>query len=137
MIAPISPWLPALMVFHVGQDELPMSAVRSVVGETLLVGVSTHTLQQARSAVLDGADYIGCGPTFASQTKKFCDFAGTEFLRAVANEITLPAFAIGGINAENLHKVIDAGFTRVAVSGAIRQGEDPAAEISAMMQQLA
>lgn len=104
---------------HVGQEELSVAEVRQIVGPTLLVGVSTHNLAQARQAVLDGANYLGCGPTFPSSTKQFEQFAGLEFLRQVAAEISLPAFAIGGIGLEQLDAVLAAGISRIAVSSAI------------------
>ncbi len=112
---------------HVGQEELSVREVREIVGPTLLVGVSTHSLSQARQAVLDGANYLGCGPTFPSGTKSFTDFPGLAFLRQVAEEISLPAFAIGGITTGNLPQVLDAGFRRIAVSGGLISAEDPAA----------
>jgi thiamine-phosphate pyrophosphorylase len=98
------------------------------------VGVSTHSLEQAKSAVLDGADYIGVGPTFPSGTKKFAEFTGTELLRAVAPEIRLPAFAIGGIDAKNLSEVLSTGFSRVAVSGAVTRAKDPVAAASELLR---
>ena len=110
---------------HVGQDELAVKDVRSIVGAGMLIGVSTHSLPQARQAVLDGANYLGVGPTFPSGTKSFADFPGLELLRAVAAEIRLPAFAIGGITRENLGQVKSAGFGRIAVSGAILGAGDP------------
>ncbi len=112
---------------HVGQDELCVKDVRQIVGPKMLVGVSTHSVEQARQAVLDGADYIGVGPVFASGTKEFPHFPGTALLRDVSAEIRLPAFAIGGITCENLGEVLAAGCTRVAVSGAVLKAEDPAA----------
>jgi thiamine-phosphate pyrophosphorylase len=110
---------------HVGQDELTVRDARQIVGPDRLVGVSTHTIEQARQAVLDGADYLGVGPTFPSGTKQFDQFAGLEFVRQVAAEIALPWFAIGGINAENLKSVLEAGASRVAVSGAICGAAEP------------
>ena len=104
---------------HVGQEELSVQDARTIVGPTALVGVSTHSLDQARQAVLDGASYIGVGPTFPSATKTFAELAGLDLLRAVAAEIRLPAFAIGGISAENLPSVLETGFCRVAVSNAV------------------
>ena len=101
---------------HVGQDDLSVKDARTVVGPRLLVGVSTHSLQQARQAVVDGANYIGVGPTFPSGTKSFERLAGPELLRAVAAEIRLPAFAIGGIGPDNLPEVLACGISRVAVS---------------------
>jgi len=103
---------------HVGQDELSVHDARQIVGPDRLIGVSTHSLEQARQAVLDGANYIGCGPTFPSDTKEFESYPGPNFLRQVAAEISLPAFAIGGIALANLALVFEAGFTRIAVGGA-------------------
>jgi thiamine-phosphate pyrophosphorylase len=111
---------------HVGQEELSVKDARTVVGPSALVGVSTHSLRQARQAVLDGADYLGVGPVFNSGTKSFVEFPGLDLLRAVGKEIRLPAFAIGGITTENLSHVLDAGFTRVAVAGAVANAADPA-----------
>jgi thiamine-phosphate pyrophosphorylase len=111
---------------HVGQSELPVSAVRQIVGPQLLIGVSTHSVAQAQQAVLDGASYIGVGPTFPSQTKSFEQFTGLELLQSVAGQIKLPAFAIGGITLQNLQQVLSTGFQRVAVSAAIQQAADPA-----------
>jgi len=109
---------------HVGQEELPATLVRQMVG-SLLLGVSTHSLEQARQAVLDGADYIGVGPVFESTTKEFSELAGLSFLQEVASEITLPAFAIGGIIEERLDEVFQTGIHRVAVSSALLNVETP------------
>ncbi len=111
---------------HVGQFDAAVKDARRIVGPEALVGVSTHNIEQARQAVLDGANYIGVGPTFPSDTKAFEQFPGVELLRAVAAEIRLPAFAIGGISRENLAEVLAAGFTRVAVSSAVTSADDPA-----------
>ena len=121
---------------HVGQEELTVKDVRRVVGPELLVGVSTHTIGQARQAATDGASYIGCGPTFPSATKSFEHFAGLDFLREVAAEIGLPAFAIGGITQSNLSEVLATGFTRVAVSGSITGAADAEEEARLMLQML-
>ncbi len=110
---------------HVGQEELDVRSVRRIVGPRRLVGVSTHSLQQAKQAVLDGADYLGVGPVFHSQTKSFDNFAGLETIRAVAEEITLPWYAIGGIDGNNLAEVIAAGANRVAVGAAVCLAADP------------
>lgn len=110
---------------HVGQDELSVRDARRIVGPHMLIGVSTHSIEQARIAVLEGADYIGVGPVFPSTTKAFPELAGLEFVRQVAAEITLPAFAIGGIDAGNVGEVIAAGGQRIAVSSAICGAEHP------------
>jgi thiamine-phosphate pyrophosphorylase len=110
---------------HLGQEDLSVKDARAVVGTRTLVGVSTHNITQARAAVLDGANYLGAGPTFPSRTKAFDDFAGLEYLRQAAAEIQLPTFAIGGITAENLPEVIAAGLSRVAVGAAVTEAAEP------------
>ena len=121
---------------HVGQDELSVRDARRILGPDRLVGVSTHSIEQARQAVLDGADYLGVGPTFPSNTKSFNEFAGLEFVKQVAAEISLPWFAIGGIAPENIAAVIKAGAKRVAVSNAICGSADPAQAAEGLAQQL-
>jgi thiamine-phosphate pyrophosphorylase len=111
---------------HVGQHEIAVQDARVVVGLPALVGVSTHNIEQARQAVVDGANYLGCGPTFPSATKEFAEFPGLEFLRQVSREIRLPAFAIGGIGPANIEQVCAAGFSRVAVSHSVVNAVDPA-----------
>lgn len=123
---------------HVGQEELSVSQVRQVVGSEMLIGVSTHDLAQAKQAVLDGASYIGCGPTFPSQTKSFTNFPGLDFLTSVAKELSIPAFAIGGIDESNIPQVLATGFTRIALSSAITNSPSPSTttrKISALVGQ--
>jgi thiamine-phosphate pyrophosphorylase len=110
---------------HLGQEELSVKDARTILGPRPLIGVSTHDIKQARRAVLDGANYLGVGPTFPSTTKDFAVFPGLQFLRQVAAEIRLPAFAIGGITAGNLPQVLATGIGRVAISGAIANAEEP------------
>ena len=114
-----------------------MKDARTIVGPDMLIGVSTHSIEQARQAVLDGANYLGVGPTFPSDTKQFEQFPGVELLRAVAAEIRLPAFAIGGVSHENLPDVLAVGFTRVALSAAITAADDPAVATREMLTALA
>ena len=121
---------------HVGQEDLSVKDARAIVGTQMLVGVSTHNIDQARSAVLDGANYLGAGPTFASQTKSFDSFSGLEYLRQVSNEIRLPTFAIGGIAANNLRDVMEVGVSRVAVSSAVVDAKDPAAAARELLNTL-
>jgi thiamine-phosphate pyrophosphorylase len=111
---------------HVGQEDLSVKDARTIVGPRMLVGVSTHNIAQARTAVLDGADYLGAGPTFSSKTKSFEHFAGLTYLHEVADETRLPTFAIGGITAENLPEVLATGISRVAVSAAVTTAANPA-----------
>ena len=111
---------------HLGQDDLGVADARRMVGASKLIGVSTHNIEQAQQAVIDGANYIGVGPVFASGTKSFDNFVSVDLLKSVAAEIKLPAFAIGGIDLSNIDSVVEAGIARVAVSGAVCRAADPA-----------
>jgi thiamine-phosphate pyrophosphorylase len=121
---------------HVGQEDLSVKDARAIVGTRALIGVSTHNIEQARAAVLEGANYLGAGPTFASRTKAFDDFAGLDYLREISNEIRLPTFAIGGITPENLPNVRAAGAGRIAVSSAIAAAPNPAAAATEFLDAL-
>ncbi|MEM7697031.1 MAG: thiamine phosphate synthase [Verrucomicrobiota bacterium] len=102
---------------HVGQDDASMAEVRRIVGDTMLVGRSTHSVEQARAAAADPqTDCIGFGPLFATPTKPTYKPIGTEEIRAVhAEHVDLPIFCIGGIKLENLPSVIAAGARRVVI----------------------
>jgi thiamine-phosphate pyrophosphorylase len=121
---------------HLGQDDLRVREARRILGPHKIIGVSTHNIEQARAAVLDGADYIGVGPTFPSTTKSFDEFPGTALLKQVAEEISLPAFAIGGITLENLPEVLATGIKGVAVTGAIAKAEKPSEVARAFVNRL-
>lgn len=110
---------------HLGQDDLDVATARKILGGGGLIGVSTHRLEQARTAVFAGADYLGAGPVFPSTTKDFTDFPGTEYVNSVCREVSLPIYAIGGISEQNLAQVTAAGCCRVAVSSAICQAPHP------------
>lgn len=112
---------------HLGQDDLSVSDARRVVGPDAIVGVSTHDVEQVRRAVLDGADYLGVGPTFPSRTKPFDRFPGLEFVREVSQLTRTPAFALGGIDAATVHQAVEAGAARVAVGAALATADEPAA----------
>jgi thiamine-phosphate pyrophosphorylase len=110
---------------HLGQDDMSVAEARRILGPGPFIGVSTHNAAQVRRAVLDGASYIGVGPTFPSATKEFGTLAGLEFVREAAGLTTLPAFVIGGVNAQNVREAVAAGARRVAVSAAICEADDP------------
>jgi thiamine-phosphate pyrophosphorylase len=121
---------------HLGQEDLPMRDARRIVGPDMLIGVSTHNLEQVRQAVLDGAAYLGVGPTFSSKTKASPQLAGLDFVRAAAAETTLPTFAIGGVNADNIGAAVAAGAKRVAVSHAVAEAADPRAATAELVRAL-
>jgi thiamine-phosphate pyrophosphorylase len=110
---------------HVGQTDTSAADVRRIVGSDKVVGVSTHRIEQARQAVLDGADYIGVGPMFTSTTKPQDNLAGLTYARAVHAELTIPAIAISGINPHNLSGLLDSGISAVAVSSSVLSADDP------------
>ena len=104
---------------HVGQDDDPIEIVRQEVGRDLLIGKSTHSLEQAHAAEREGADYIGFGPIFMTPTKPDYAPIGLEDVRRVHAEVNLPIFCIGGINVDNLQSVIEAGAKRVVMVSAL------------------
>jgi thiamine-phosphate pyrophosphorylase len=116
---------------HVGQDDLPVQEARRIVGPDRLVGLSTHTPQQIDTA--EGADYIGVGPVHATPTKPGRPAVGLDLVRYAAEHATVPFFAIGGITADNVDAVRDAGATRVAVVRAVVEAEDPAHAVRALL----
>jgi len=104
---------------HVGQNDAPIEIVRQKAAREILVGKSTHSLEQARAAQCEGADYIGFGPIFATPTKPDYAPIGLENIRRLHAEVNLPIFCIGGINIDNLQTVIDAGAKRVVMVSAL------------------
>lgn len=110
---------------HLGQDDLDVKSAREILGDKCIVGVSTHTPEQALKAVEDGADYIGAGPVFATPTKEDRIPVGLDYVKWVSKNIALPAFAIGGINEENVNEVINAGAKMIAVVRAIINAQSP------------
>jgi thiamine-phosphate pyrophosphorylase len=121
---------------HVGQDDLLIEDVRRLVGPDRLIGVSTHSIEQARQAAEQGAQLIGVGPVFPSMTKGFSRFVGVDLLRQVAAEIRLPVFAIGGIDAERLPQVLATGIRRVAIGSAITASCNPRSQAETLLSML-
>ena len=109
---------------HVGQNDDPIEIVRQKADRDILIGKSTHSLEQARAAHSEGADYIGFGPIFATPTKPDYAPIGLENIKPVHAEVNLPIFCIGGIKIDNLQSVIDAGAKRVAMVSALLKAHD-------------
>jgi thiamine-phosphate pyrophosphorylase len=122
---------------HVGAADRPTSEARQRLGPRGLLGRTAHTLDEARQAVTDGADYLGIGPCFPSSTKTFERFAPEAFLCDVSATIPLPAFAIGGITLERIDALAALGIRRVAVASAVTAAPDPAAAAAALLDRLA
>lgn len=121
---------------HLGQEDLGVAEARRILGPEALIGVSTHSVEQAQAAIRAGASYLGVGPTFPSQTKAFDQLAGLEFVAAISKLTTLPAFAIGGVTAKNVGQIVKAGLRRVAVGQALAQADDPQAAAKTIRSQL-
>ena len=121
---------------HVGQEDLPAAAVRSLVDEEAIIGVSTHSRTQAEQAAAEPIDYIGVGPVFPSRTKQFEQLAGLTLVSEVCPHVRVPAFAIGGIDETNIGRVLEAGARRVAVCGAIASADDPEKAAAALRKHL-
>lgn len=116
---------------HVGQDDLPVAEVREIVGEEMLVGLSTHAPGEIDAAVprnRDGAphvDYIGVGPVHATPTKPGRPAVGVELVSYARAHAQVPFFAIGGLDQSNVGEVVQAGAERVCVLRAICEADDP------------
>ena len=104
---------------HVGQDDDDVEVARQKADREIIVGKSTHSLEQALAAQREGADYIGFGPIFATPTKPDYAPIGLADIRRVHAQVRLPIFCIGGINLDNLQSVMDAGAKRVVMVSAL------------------
>ena len=109
---------------HVGQEDLAAGEVRRRVGESMILGVSVHTVEEARQAVRDGADYLGLGAVFPTSTKTDVEQMPNETLRAICDAVDVPIVAIGGINRGNILRLAGSGVDGVALVSAIFSAED-------------
>lgn len=107
---------------HLGQEDLPLKEARKILGKTKIIGISTHSIEQAIEAEAGGADYVGFGPVFHTKTKDAGKPKGIQMLKEVKKHVKIPVIAIGGITSENLQSVLDSGADAVAVASAILRG---------------
>ena len=121
---------------HVGQDDLPVDAVRRLVGPDVFIGLSTHSPEQFDAALATDADYLSVGPVWATPTKEGRPATGLDYVRYAAAHASKPWFAIGGIDAENIGEVVAIGARRAVVVRAIRDADDPRAVASALKSSL-
>jgi thiamine-phosphate pyrophosphorylase len=122
---------------HLGQDDLLPHEARRIVGPDRIVGVSTHSLAQAQAAAEAGADYIGCGPMFQSETKPQAVIPGPSLCAEVTARVGLPVMAIGGITATAAPEVLASGARWLAVSGVVCAADDPEAEARRLVEIIA
>jgi thiamine-phosphate pyrophosphorylase len=125
---------------HIGQEDMPVAQARHAAGAEALVGLSTHAREQVRSAsVSDGddrPDQLSVGPVWETPTKEGRPATGLGLIEYAAREATIPWFAIGGITAENVSRVIAAGADRIVVVRAIRDADDPEAATRTLRESL-
>lgn len=117
---------------HLGQDDLPCAAARRILGEDYLIGVSAHNPEEARAALLCGADYLGCGAVFGTATKADVQKLGTDGLAAICREKGLPVVGIGGVTADNYREVRAAGADGAAIVSGILAQPDIRATVEAI-----
>jgi thiamine-phosphate pyrophosphorylase len=111
---------------HIGQDDARPAAARAAVGPDAIVGRSTHAPGQAAAAAADpDVDYLAVGPVHETPTKPGRPAAGLEYVAHVAATVSKPWFAIGGLDAGNVHAVVEQGATRIVVVRAITEAADP------------
>ncbi|MDR3170299.1 MAG: thiamine phosphate synthase, partial [Treponema sp.] len=110
---------------HLGQSDMPLGAARKLVGNSMFIGVSAGTLEQALAAQTDGADYLGVGPVYPTTSKADVpDALGTERLRVIREAVHIPVIGIGGIGPHNIREVMQTGVAGVAVISAILSQPD-------------
>ncbi|MCQ4087855.1 thiamine phosphate synthase [Saccharibacillus sp. JS10] len=121
---------------HLGQGDVSLTEARHRLGSKI-IGISTHALQEAVAAQQNGADYIGVGPIYATQTKAdVVDPVGLDYIREVSPHVSIPYVAIGGIKLSNVDAVIEAGATRICAVSEIVGSDDPAAVCRAFLEKL-
>ena len=119
---------------HLGQEDLPLRAGKKLIGGKI-VGISTHDLDQARTAEREGADYIGFGPMFGTFTKNTgYDARGVEMLEQIRAAVKLPIVAIGGINEHNVRQVWSAGANAAAIISDILRADDIGAKVTRLLR---
>ena len=110
---------------HVGQSDMPCNVTRRLIGEDKILGVSAATIEEAKKAQRDGADYIGTGAVFPTQTKKDADSVTKQQLKEIVESIDIPVVAIGGITLENAIELKDTGIPGLSVVSAIMSSDNP------------
>ena len=124
---------------HIGQDDLPPEKVRQIIGDEMIIGLSTHSPAQAQAAmdIAGIIDYIGVGPIFATNTKKdVCEPVGIEYLEYIVNNISIPFVAIGGIKEHNIGLVRASGAGIISLVTEIVGAPDIAAKVGALREAL-
>lgn len=124
---------------HLGQNGLPVATVRRIIGHGMVIGVSTHNLEEALKAEDEGADYVLFSPVFSTRCKPGVTPKGVNALVEITRKLSIPVVALGGINSTTLPELTGRGITNVAVMSALLTSEHPkeaAAELKAMLKEV-
>ena len=121
---------------HIGDDELPVAVTRQLLGPDKILGVSTKTVATATAAVAAGADYLGVGAIFPTQTKAAAPLTSLATLKAITAAVSVPVVAIGGIKADNLDTFKATGIAGVAIVSEIMQAPDTAQKVQTLSAKL-
>ena len=121
---------------HIGDDELPVSVARQVLGPDKILGVTAKTVKRALEAEEGGADYLGTGAIFPTTTKKNAPITLISTLKTICQRVAIPVVAIGGLTSENIDQLIGTGIAGVAVVRDLMQAEDVEAKTQAFLTKL-
>ena len=121
---------------HIGDDELPVSVARQVLGPKKILGVTAKTVKRALEAETSGADYLGTGAIFPTRTKENAPITLISTLKTICQTVAIPVVAIGGLTSENIDQLIDTGIAGVAVVRDLMQAEDIEAKAHAFLTKL-
>ena len=121
---------------HIGDDELPVSVARQVLGPEKILGVTAKTVKRALEAEEGGADYLGTGAIFPTTTKENAPITLISTLKAICQRVAIPVVAIGGLTSENIDQLVDTGIAGVAVVRDLMQAEDIEAKTQAFLTKL-
>jgi len=121
---------------HIGDDELPVSVARQVLGPEKILGVTAKTVKRALEAETSGADYLGTGAIFPTTTKENAPITLISTLKTICQTVSIPVVAIGGLTSENIDQLIGTGIAGVAVVRDLMQAEDIEAKTQAFLTKL-
>ena len=121
---------------HIGDDELPVSVARQVLGPEKILGVTAKTVKRALEAEEGGADYLGTGAIFPTTTKENAPITLISTLKTICQRVAIPVVAIGGLTSENIDQLIGTGIAGVAVVRDLMQAEDIEAKTQAFLTKL-
>ena len=121
---------------HVGQNDLSVNEARQILGSVKIIGKSSSTVDQARSAEEEGADYVGIGPIFDTSSKEINKPIGLDIVPKAKERLSIPFFLIGGITEENLNQIIEVGGRRIAVISAVVLSENAKTAAARLLKKL-